>query len=56
VVVAARTGRVVAAAVPVIEEWAARLPPRRLGTFGLVLLLLGILLQSLQYWVTVLGD
>lgn len=49
-VVVGAVGGIVATAVPVVEAWAGRLPPRRLGTFGVVLLLLGVLLQSLQYW------
>ena len=46
-------GAVLAAVVPVVERWANRLPPRRLGAFGVLLLLLGMLLQSVQYWVVV---
>jgi len=37
---------------PFIEWWADNLPVRRLGTFGTFLLLFGLVLQSLQYWVT----
>lgn len=38
---------------PFIEWWADNLPARRLGIFGAVLLLLGLLVQSISYWVTV---
>jgi hypothetical protein len=37
---------------PFVEWWADKLPPRRLGAFGSILLLFGLVLQSLQYWVT----
>lgn len=37
---------------PFVEWWADNLPPRRLGVLGTVLLLFGLALQSLQYWVT----
>ncbi len=36
---------------PFIEWWADNLPARRLGAFGTILLLFGLILQSLQYWV-----
>jgi hypothetical protein len=36
---------------PSVEWWADQLPARRLGAFGALLFLLGVLLQSLQYWV-----
>jgi hypothetical protein len=36
---------------PFVEWWADRLPARRLGAFGALLFLFGVLLQSLQYWV-----
>jgi hypothetical protein len=48
-------GGILGAMVPLVESRAARLPPRWLGTFGVVLLLLGVLLQSLQYWTTLLN-
>jgi hypothetical protein len=35
---------------PYIEYYADNLPVRRLGTFGIALVLLGFALQSLQYW------
>lgn len=37
---------------PYIEWWADHLPARRLGAFGTILLLIGLVLQSLQYLVT----
>jgi hypothetical protein len=35
---------------PFIEYYADRLPERRLGAFGIALILCGFTLQSLQYW------
>jgi hypothetical protein len=35
---------------PYIEYYADNLPERRLGAFGIVLILCGFALQSLQYW------
>jgi hypothetical protein len=35
---------------PYIEYYADRLPERRLGVFGIGLILCGFALQSLQYW------
>jgi hypothetical protein len=35
---------------PFIEYYADNLPERRLGVFGIVLILCGFGLQSLQYW------
>jgi hypothetical protein len=37
---------------PYIEYYADNLPERRLGVFGIVLILCGFALQSLQYWLT----
>jgi hypothetical protein len=37
---------------PYIEYYADRLPERRLGAFGIGLILCGFSLQSLQYWLT----
>jgi hypothetical protein len=37
---------------PYIEYYADRLPERRLGVFGIGLILCGFALQSLQYWLT----
>ena len=39
---------------PYIEYYADNLPERRLGVFGIWLLLFGFALQSFQYWVTIL--
>jgi hypothetical protein len=39
---------------PVIEWWIENLPERRLGVIGLCLILVGMVLQSVQYWVVVL--
>ncbi len=38
---------------PFVEWWADHLPARRLGSFGAVLLLLGLALSSLQYWAVI---
>ena len=35
---------------PYIEYYADNLPERRLGVFGIWLVLCGFLLQSFQYW------
>ena len=37
---------------PYIEYYADNLPERRLGAFGIGLILYGFVLQSLQYWLT----
>jgi len=42
------------ATVPLIEYYADNLPERRLGAFGIVLILCGFAMQSFQYWVVVL--
>jgi len=39
---------------PFIEYYADNLPERRLGVFGIWLLLCGFALQSFQYWVAIL--
>jgi hypothetical protein len=39
---------------PFIEYYADNLPERRLGTFGIGLILCGFALQSLQYWLALL--
>jgi len=54
-VVAGLVGGVVGTLSPFIEYWADRLPPRRLGAVGVSLLLIGALLQSVEYWVVVLN-
>jgi hypothetical protein len=42
------------AIVPMIEYFADNLPERRLGAFGIGLILCGFALQSFQYWVALL--
>jgi hypothetical protein len=37
---------------PYIEYYADSLPERRLGVFGIALILCGFALQSFQYWVS----
>ena len=37
---------------PYIEYYADNLPERRLGVFGIALILCGFSLQSLQYWLS----
>jgi hypothetical protein len=39
---------------PFIEYYADNLPERRLGVFGIWLVLCGFVLQSFQYWVAIL--
>jgi hypothetical protein len=51
------TGLVTAAGIafnPYIEYFADNLPQRRLGVFGIWLVLSGFVLQSFQYWVAIL--
>ena len=45
---------VVGALIPYIEWTVDRLPERRLGAFGAVLVVIGFCLQSVQYWVALL--
>jgi hypothetical protein len=45
---------VVIAVVPMIEYYADNLPERRLGVFGIGLILCGFALQSFQYWLALL--
>ncbi|MGI8689642.1 MAG: hypothetical protein ACR2M3_13795 [Thermomicrobiales bacterium] len=52
-VVVTGTGVVLSTVSPFVEWWADHLPQRRLGTFGAVMLLTGLALSSLQYWVSV---
>jgi hypothetical protein len=40
----------VAVICPSIERWADRLPMRRLGVYGTVLIFIGFLLESLEHW------
>ncbi len=35
---------------PIVEHYADNLPERRMGVFGIALILCGFTLQSLQYW------
>jgi hypothetical protein len=42
------------ASIPMIEYYADNLPERRLGAFGIVLILCGFALQSFQYWLALL--
>jgi hypothetical protein len=39
---------------PFIEYYADHLPERTLGTVGIVLILCGFVLQSMQYWMALL--
>jgi hypothetical protein len=39
---------------PIVEYYADHLPERRLGVFGVMLILCGFSLQSVQYWVSLL--
>jgi hypothetical protein len=39
---------------PIIEWGADHVPERRMGVFGVVVMLAGFLLQSLQYWIALL--
>jgi zinc transporter ZupT len=39
---------------PFIEYWADHLPERRLGVFGIWMVLCGFAMQSVQYWVALL--
>jgi hypothetical protein len=51
------TGLVTAAGTtvnPFVEYFADNLPERRLGVFGIFLVLCGFVLQSVQYWVVIL--
>jgi hypothetical protein len=41
--------------IPFVEWMADHLPERRMGVFGVGMILLGFALQSVQYWVTLLG-
>jgi hypothetical protein len=43
-----------AAFIPFIEYFADNLPQRRLGVFGIWLVLGGFVLQSVQYWMAIL--
>ena len=45
---------IVSASFPAIEWGAEHVPEKRMGVFGLALILLGFALQSFQYWVALL--
>jgi hypothetical protein len=45
---------IVGSCIPLVEWMADRVPARRMGVFGVVLILIGFSLQSVQYWVTLL--
>jgi len=42
------------AVIPMIEYYADKIPERRLGAFGIALILFGFAMQSLQYWTALL--
>jgi hypothetical protein len=46
---------IVSAWVPYVEWTADHVPEKRMGVFGVGLILAGFALQSVQYWVTLLG-
>lgn len=48
------TGTAISTAAPFVERWADEVPTRRLGMIGATLILTGLLLQSIQYWVVIL--
>jgi hypothetical protein len=48
-------GFAVASAAPAVESWADRVPARHLGIVGAVLILTGLLTQSIQYWVVIVN-
>ena len=41
---------------PILEWRLENLPERRLGVIGLVVILIGTVLQSLQYWIVLIGS
>ena len=49
------TGLIVVSGSPRVEAWADALPARRLGLFGLALILIGFVLDSVQFWATLLS-
>ena len=54
-IVAGTVSAIVSVFSPFVEWWADHLPARRLGAFGTVILLIGLFLQSIQYWVVLLN-
>jgi hypothetical protein len=45
---------IITACVPLIEWLADRMPEKRMGVFGVALILIGFALQSVQYWLVLL--
>jgi len=54
-IVAGTVSAIVSVFSPFVEWWADHLPARRMGAFGTVILLIGLILQSIQYWVVLLN-
>jgi hypothetical protein len=54
-IVAGIVSAIVSVFSPFVEWWADHLPARRMGAFGTVILLIGLILQSIQYWVVLLN-
>ncbi len=54
-VVAGTVSAIISVFSPFVEWWADNLPARRLGAFGTMILLVGLILQSVQYWVVLLN-
>jgi hypothetical protein len=54
-IVAGTVSAIVSVFSPFVEWWADHLPARRLGAFGTMILLIGLILQSIQYWVVLLN-
>ncbi|HZS75691.1 MAG TPA: hypothetical protein VFA41_03695 [Ktedonobacteraceae bacterium] len=52
-IVAGTVSAIVSVFSPLVEWWADHLPARRLGAFVPGILLIGLFLQSIQYWVVV---
>lgn len=48
------TGSLIGSATPSVERWADEVSTRRLGLVGALLTFVGLLLQSVQYWVVIL--
>jgi hypothetical protein len=46
-------GFAVGSPAPAVEPWADRVPARRVGIAGAVLILTGLLTESVQYWVVI---
>jgi len=49
------TGTVIGSVAPIVERSADEVSTRRLGMVGAVLILVGLLLQSIQYWLVLAG-